>query len=936
MIRGKEIVILAILMILFFMGSAAATENSTLINQTDLQMESTSEGLWNLTNSTDFNSTYSSSTETPEGSNLTVAEWEELSGCCSVLIHVRAGYDVFAYRRDSTYAATQYIQHISWYGKEALKEFKNVNGYFFHTIVSANGWIASMGGSDVLAMVNQMESLAGSTSVTGSITSSTINTALNLLRSYGMGHFVIKDPNGVVGFAIYNGGGRTGLFQMGNGQYISVPNSPGAYRTGYISTSDPVYSALSLENSDSWGWNRRNIIVYEFFKDVQPGSSLVNVYAARTKMSDTIVFGSAISGGSLPTSPNRRYLGQVLLKYYEPTYFGYQAMTYMYSDILDSYIKTGVLPSNGGMIPWKILSNPNAGPYTNEQVVAAAKTVKNYIDTNHKLPSTVTINGKSVSIYTYFYLATTVVQNLNSKNSKNMYISTYGAPQQTKDTISAGNMGLAEYIKIADQVKVYMDRTGITPGYAYGTSLGTYFGYGSMIYMYSAILGSYNKTGILPASIGVIPLVAAFGDKNYAAAGNIAFTNNQVVLASKTVKNYMETNYKLPSTVNINGQNVSIYTYLHLASTVVQNLYSKNSQNVYAGTDNPPQLTNDNIRVGNMGIAEYIKIADQVKVYMDRTGITPGYAYGTSLGTYFGYGSMIYMYSAILDSYNKTGALPNSVLVKPWKILSNPNAGPYTNKQVVEAGKKVKEYIDTNHQLPNTVNINGHNVSIYTYLHLASTVVQNLYSKNSQNVYAVSDAAPQISHDTIRVGNMGIAEYIKIADQVKVYMDRTGITPGYAYGTSLGTYFGYGSMIYMYSAILDSYNKTGALPNSVLVKPWKILSNPNAGPYTNKQVATAGSWVKNYVDTNHNLPGTVQINGKSVSIYTYFYLASTVVQNLYSNNPQDVYAINYAAPEKTKDTINIGNMSKSQYIKIADQVKVYMDRTGITPGYALI
>jgi hypothetical protein len=579
----------------------------------------------NSTYSNDFNFTSNNSTNYtgiyPEGSNLTLQQWEELCGCCSVVVHVSEGYDVLAYRRDSSYAATLYLQHLDWYGKEALKEFKDVQGYFFHTIVTGDGWMVSMGGLDVPSIVRELENLAGGTSVSGSITDSTINNALNALQRLGMGHFLIKDPMGVVGYAIYNGGSRTGLFQLGNGQYVSVPNGPGAYRQGYTSISDPVYSAFSLENSDTWGVNRRNIIVYEFFRDHIPGSSLVKVFAARTIRSDTIVFnGNVISGGSLPVSPDRICLGEVLLKYYEPNYFGYQSMIYMYSDILNSYVTTGILPSSGITIPWKILSDPNAGPFKNNNVLTAATWVNNYINTNHQLPSTVTINGHIVNIYTYFYLATVVVQNLYSENTQNIYLGNYKEPQATTDTIVVGEMGVVEYIGIADQVKVYMDRTGVTPGYACGTSLGAYFGYQSMIYMYSTILDSYNTNGVLPDKVLVKPW-KILSNPN---AG--PFTNNQVANAGKWVKNFVDINHQLPDTVSIGEHSVSIYMYFYLASTAVQNLYSNNPADVYAANYTAPQITKDTIVMGNMNLADFIRIADQVKVYMDRTGVTPGFA----------------------------------------------------------------------------------------------------------------------------------------------------------------------------------------------------------------------------------------------------------------------------------------------------------------------
>lgn len=301
------------------------------------------------------------------------------------------------------------------------------------------------------------------------------------------------------------------------------------------------------------------------------------------------------------------------------------------------------------------------------------------------------------------------------------------------------------------------------------------------------------------------------------------YTINQVVTAGKNVKKFIETYHHLPGTVIINGRGVSIYTYFYLASYAVQNIYNKNTRNIYCYTYKGPQIVKETIKLGVMRLSEYIKIADQVKVYMDKTRVTPGYAYRTSLGTYFGYKSMIYMYSKILAIYSTSKVLPASVVVKPWNILSNPNAGPYTNDQVVAAGKSVRNYINTYHQLPGVVTINGKKVSLYTYFYLSSTVVQNIYNKNKKTVYGITYKSPQVTRDTIRTGYMGKVEYIKIADQVKVYMDKTGITPGYAYRTSLGTYFGYKSMIYMYSKILGFYSTNKSLPRQISVRPWSKI-----------------------------------------------------------------------------------------------------------------
>jgi hypothetical protein len=89
---------------------------------------------------------------------------------------------------------------------------------------------------------------------------------------------------------------------------------------------------------------------------------------------------------------------------------------------------------------------------------------------------------------------------------------------------------------------------------------------------------------------------------------------------------------------------------------------------------NSPQIVKDVIHPGDMSLSEYIQIADQVKVYMDSMGVTPGYASQTSLGPYLSYQSMIYMYARILSYYNLNNVLPDTVAEKPWLLVLNPNA----------------------------------------------------------------------------------------------------------------------------------------------------------------------------------------------------------------------------------------------------------------------
>lgn len=322
-ILSKKLILIAIL-VLALMGSAEAVENNRSVEFGSNQVNYTTHNVMNINNNTsNVNSTKIS--EVPKTASNTVPQ-KIGNGCCSVLLHVKNGVDVFAYRRDSTYAANLYIKKISWYGKEALKEYKTTNGYFFHTIIAKNGWIVSTGGPDVVWINKKMESLAGKISTKGKITRTDMNSAYSLLKKLRMGHFLIKDPQGNVGLAVYYyGGSKLKIFKMRNGEYVSVPNSPRYYRSGVLSTaklSNPVSAAIYLAGTDRWGVNRRNIITYEV-KNIL-NITRINIWASfdggklikryRGKPDNIIFAGRVIYAKSLPRIPNKKFIGQATLK----------------------------------------------------------------------------------------------------------------------------------------------------------------------------------------------------------------------------------------------------------------------------------------------------------------------------------------------------------------------------------------------------------------------------------------------------------------------------------------------------------------------------------------------------------------------------------------------------------------------------------------------
>jgi len=271
----------------------------------------------------------------------TISESKLESGCCSVVLHVNNNSYVYGYRRDSSYAADIYLKKVKLYGIEGLKEYKTRNTYFFHTLILKNGWFISAGGSDNPQVNKYLEDLGAKMAYNKKINKTYILKAMQKVKSLGIGHFVIKSPKGKVGVAIYNRGSKLSIFRMKNGEYVSIPNSPRSFRKGNYLTkkSSPVYSGIYIAGTDVFGFSRRNIMMYSV-SNIQSKIAIKNLnktsfktitktkvkiwaindngkYVGRNTKSkyDNVFYkGKKTFGNSLSIIPNKKYIGEAILK----------------------------------------------------------------------------------------------------------------------------------------------------------------------------------------------------------------------------------------------------------------------------------------------------------------------------------------------------------------------------------------------------------------------------------------------------------------------------------------------------------------------------------------------------------------------------------------------------------------------------------------------
>ena len=156
------------------------------------------------------------------------------------------------------------------------------------------------------------------------------------------------------------------------------------------------------------------------------------------------------------------------------------------------------------------------------------------------------------------------------------------------------------------------------------------------------------------------------------------FTTSQIISASTKVKGYVERYHKLPAYVDIAGKKVTIPQYLQLLTDGLIQTNNKVNNPIELKKVNKPSIIVksaevENVKSGKLNRSEYIKIAKTIKTTIAFTGKAPRYV-NSSLGK-IGYESLIYTYSKTLNFFATSKRLPNTVSIKPWKIIISQTEG---------------------------------------------------------------------------------------------------------------------------------------------------------------------------------------------------------------------------------------------------------------------
>ena len=242
----------------------------------------------------------------------------DMIGCCSIVLQLDGNDTLMSYRRDSDLDADIHIENVNWHGYNVIKQYKTDNNYFCHVIVTSDGWVIGLGGTDD-GVDNQIAEniTAGMINENNTISKKDLKKIQELKEPYGKGHVVIKAPNGNYGFATVD---KLKTGKLVPGQFISIPNDYQYSRGDNITldVEDKIGAINNLSRSDLYGVDRREIVTY----DVQIGknNNTTDIYVSNEDgllvgvdnsiyIDDIYLNDTLISAEDIPLAPDYKKIG---------------------------------------------------------------------------------------------------------------------------------------------------------------------------------------------------------------------------------------------------------------------------------------------------------------------------------------------------------------------------------------------------------------------------------------------------------------------------------------------------------------------------------------------------------------------------------------------------------------------------------------------------
>ena len=247
-------------------------------------------------------------------------------GCSSTFIQIDDNNAAFTFRRDSSTSVNVNII----YQSIGILQYKNDPDFFWHSIITKEGWIVGNGGVDSPYSSEQLEAYAKIMIQKNDINDEFIKKVSSIKSSNERGHFLIKSPNGnyaLVSYIIDDNIVKIEKGKINPGEYIVSPNDYKFYKRGKISDlgikENYTYISRYLAAIDQYSSKRTNDFTYNYITNGK--SKYIDIFVSNDDGSlakkpdvsnlynDIFIKDKYILGEKVPKIMNGMYLDRYII-----------------------------------------------------------------------------------------------------------------------------------------------------------------------------------------------------------------------------------------------------------------------------------------------------------------------------------------------------------------------------------------------------------------------------------------------------------------------------------------------------------------------------------------------------------------------------------------------------------------------------------------------
>jgi uncharacterized protein YpmS len=110
-------------------------------------------------------------------------------------------------------------------------------------------------------------------------------------------------------------------------------------------------------------------------------------------------------------------------------------------------------------------------------------------------------------------------------------------------------------------------------------------------------------------------------------------------------------------------------------------------------------------------------------------------------------------------------------------------------------------------------------------------------------------------------------------------------------------------------------------------------NSTNSTSFNISQISQSAGVVISYVNKTHSLPNNVTVGNKQVTPSQYLYLLTTATQNVNSSKISPIILRNVSTSPNPIENVTSGNIYKSEYLKMAENITAFIAANGRLPNY---